>query len=1126
MECNFLYPDLYALYLKMLSLRGTQPHPDWESRKVRIEELYMTLGYPLEGPNGTMEILAREGFTATLQQYEYRLRKWGFSKRKQARSTYGIQQRETTRPQSLPYHDASAMHRDRSVSRDCEDTSQTEGRRHMFEFASHRGTSPVETNGEDTIMADTGIDDIMQIQTNDNSNDAQQNTIGNSYYDLPPHDTNGRALNIHRSSSNSPFAASFDPDPSFSVNMFWRGVWLPLSPTTRLIALAVKYIYGRSLTTPALSALTKTNNSDLLFQFSNAVIESVPTSRGLTTFPITEYLSSLEVFAGEDWSQFGKPSAEVACEARFDGRLIAAVTNGFAGLQNIPAAGVLKFLNRHHATQQVVVNVLNTQSGPLAKAFAENAFVAYLEADNVDAVQYFLGRGLADANEAVCHYHGERYTPFEYAAMKQSFDVLRLLINRGVDANKSFPRADHSNALHLLIKKVEDRRSILDDNFLRLVDDLKAKTTISTRSIEMALEWFTDPQLAISLIENVASQTPRILISHKGLLRGIVKNLEERVVTNIFKRIIDKCGELGRVRYLYQFSLHVDDALKEAMGRGYDELVGILFPYTSSPGKVLQTAMEAGNQIIVELIRQKNPSLARDLGLDRDTEERDVLSPHGHRLGQALTDALKAGNLESATRILDLDPDFTFYETSTYGLKDDQTFDVAAALSAALAHNFDDIAWKLLALGLTTRGPAFLNLRPAPLLYVALQRKKPEFVKAILEFGVDRDIFGGNRNDQWKVLETALNYGDDAIFDDIWNVRPSTIYPEDSLLKLALEKGREDLFLDFVKSSPRRPDTWKNFALEVAVECENESVLDKLILLGARADNEIALDKALENHPSMVRPLLDRFWKAYPQGCAGYGQGLVLKALNNYSTSPESLDVVFALGLVIPNIISKGDFWQSDLLYMAIDTHDCYVVKRFIDAGSNVNNFNDDGYAKKTPLLDAIKTRIPEMVQLLIDHGARVNEPGRFGIRRTPLQKAAELNSIPILRLLLEKGADVNAAPALFDGATALQFAAIHGNCEMATILIERGATQSIPPPIGGRGRWPLEGAAENGRFDMIDLLWNDHISHIGSPPDVGICQNAMRLAERHGYLGCKEMIKELMARSFRRNDDGFLTGS
>ncbi|OTB06015.1 hypothetical protein M426DRAFT_319378 [Hypoxylon sp. CI-4A] len=98
----------------------------------------------------------------------------------------------------------------------------------------------------------------------------------------------------------------------------------------------------------------------------------------------------------------------------------------------------------------------------------------------------------------------------------------------------------------------------------------------------------------------------------------------------------------------------------------------------------------------------------------------------------------------------------------------------------------------------------------------------------------------------------------------------------------------------------------------------------------------------------------------------------------------------------------------------------------------------------------------------------------------------------------------------MFKGATALQFAAIHGNLEMAIILIEHGARLDVPPPRSPHGRWPIEGAAENGRLDMIQLLWNAN----NGPFDDKQCQKAIRLAEYQGHFGCSDLIRELMAKS------------
>lgn len=73
---------------------------------------------------------------------------------------------------------------------------------------------------------------------------------------------------------------------------------------------------------------------------------------------------------------------------------------------------------------------------------------------------------------------------------------------------------------------------------------------------------------------------------------------------------------------------------------------------------------------------------------------------------------------------------------------------------------------------------------------------------------------------------------------------------------------------------------------------------------------------------------------------------------------------------------------------------------------------------------------------------------------------------------LLQRGADVNGRPATRGGGTALQFACIAGDCNIAAMLLKHGADLGARPSQI-HGRWPLEAAAEHGRLEMIQLLWD-----------------------------------------------------
>ncbi|PMD37998.1 hypothetical protein L207DRAFT_513945 [Hyaloscypha variabilis F] len=115
-----------------------------------------------------------------------------------------------------------------------------------------------------------------------------------------------------------------------------------------------------------------------------------------------------------------------------------------------------------------------------------------------------------------------------------------------------------------------------------------------------------------------------------------------------------------------------------------------------------------------------------------------------------------------------------------------------------------------------------------------------------------------------------------------------------------------------------------------------------------------------------------------------------------------------------------------------------------------------------------------------------------------------------MIRLLLELGAVVNGEPAIRSGGTALQFAAISGNCNMVAELLEKGAQlHALPSKVNGR--WPLEGAAEHGRLDMIQFLWRaKELSLNNAGFQERQCLRAMDFARSNGHLGCMDLIADL----------------
>ncbi|KAJ3115227.1 hypothetical protein HDU96_001011 [Phlyctochytrium bullatum] len=137
------------------------------------------------------------------------------------------------------------------------------------------------------------------------------------------------------------------------------------------------------------------------------------------------------------------------------------------------------------------------------------------------------------------------------------------------------------------------------------------------------------------------------------------------------------------------------------------------------------------------------------------------------------------------------------------------------------------------------------------------------------------------------------------------------------------------------------------------------------------------------------------------------------------------------------------------------------AVELLLAKGAPVNP-TSLGFIAPPPLCTAVCRSSPEIVELLLKHGADVH----YVDCKPYLHYAVGTDEDKPLRLLLKFGADPEARD--YAGCTALMEAATLGNCKCVSILLNAGAKVDVP---NQDGRTPLMMACHRGHADVVRLL-------------------------------------------------------
>ena len=132
-----------------------------------------------------------------------------------------------------------------------------------------------------------------------------------------------------------------------------------------------------------------------------------------------------------------------------------------------------------------------------------------------------------------------------------------------------------------------------------------------------------------------------------------------------------------------------------------------------------------------------------------------------------------------------------------------------------------------------------------------------------------------------------------------------------------------------------------------------------------------------------------------------------------------------------------------ETMKIILKTQHIAVDKEITRSDNNNNSFLFTSFDKTTLLIEAVKNKATQMVELLLAHDAKIDK--KIGYSNSPLRCAVESQNIEMTKLLIRKGAKVNDGSSIGgrESSDVLEYAVKKKYQDMIKVLVEANATLS-----------------------------------------------------------------------------------